>query len=113
MAYAHPVETQQTFRMLLMAMARPGTVQALHVTPGEPPLLGLLSALADHEVGFTLVSDVAEHRPLLPDLGSTHLRSDRFGAMRDRSSRLRSVIRPHAGICLAAAATRRTGLSRP
>jgi alpha-D-ribose 1-methylphosphonate 5-triphosphate synthase subunit PhnH len=67
-AYARPVETQHTFRVLLEAMARPGTAQDLPLTPGEPPVLALLSTLADHEVGFSLLSDAAEHRPSLPAL---------------------------------------------
>lgn len=51
---------QQTFRALLTAMARPGTVQTLPLLPGEQPEISLLFALADHEVTFALVGESAK-----------------------------------------------------
>src|SRR5687767_2335776 len=57
---------QATFRVLLDAMARPGTIRRLPAAdPTSPlaaarPLMALLQTLLDHEVGFAVVS-ASEH----------------------------------------------------
>jgi alpha-D-ribose 1-methylphosphonate 5-triphosphate synthase subunit PhnH len=53
---------QQTFRALLNAMSRPGTVWQLPVTegPSQEGLLPVAEALVDHEVTFAAVPDQGE-----------------------------------------------------
>lgn len=46
---------QRTFRVLLTAMANPGTVQMLDLRPGETPEEAIAFALCDHEVSFAVV----------------------------------------------------------
>ncbi len=53
---AEPVAVaQQTFRTLLTAMARPGTVHELVSRPGESPEEAVAFALVDHEVAFAVI----------------------------------------------------------
>lgn len=53
---AEPVAVaQQTFRALLTAMAKPGTVLTLVSRPGESPEEAIAFALVDHEVAFAVV----------------------------------------------------------
>lgn len=45
---------QRTFRTLLTAMSRPGTVHTLMMRPGESAEEAIAFALVDHEVGFAV-----------------------------------------------------------
>ncbi len=48
---------QRTFRTLLTAMAKPGSVHFLSLRPGESPEEAVAFALVDHEVAFAVVGE--------------------------------------------------------
>lgn len=50
---------QRTFRVLLTAMANPGSVHALDPRPGETAAEAVAFALCDHEVAFAVVGEAA------------------------------------------------------
>lgn len=47
--------TQQTFRLLMQAMSRPGTIHQLEHTGDQMPYMSVLLTLLDHEVTFAVV----------------------------------------------------------
>lgn len=47
--------TQQTFRLLMQAMSRPGTIHQLEYTGDQMPYMSVLLTLLDHEVTFAVV----------------------------------------------------------
>ena len=49
------LDAQQTFRTLLNAMARPGTVHILPLRPGQTPAQAVCFALMDFEITYTIV----------------------------------------------------------
>ncbi len=84
-------DTQETFRAMVDAMARPGTVQAV---PAEPADHAVAVTLVDNEVTFhtrdeTLASALEAANRLTPAPASeadiVHLKGDRPQALRDAS----------------------------
>jgi alpha-D-ribose 1-methylphosphonate 5-triphosphate synthase subunit PhnH len=53
---ASVLAAQRTFRTLLDAMSRPGTVRQLPVDPGEDPEFAICSALLDYEVSYAIAN---------------------------------------------------------